>query len=84
MYIKLCNVCGWSPEIYDPDPPLYDVGDFCDCCGCEFGIEDRTLAQVRSVRNHWLKNGAKWFTPEDKPENWNLEEQLAQIPEEWR
>ena len=36
-----------------------------------------------TVRNKWLSEGAKWFMKKEKPENWDLEEQLKnlQLPE---
>lgn len=84
-YTQVCRVCGY----YDPDyleyfpwgengcVPSYDI---CECCGVEFGYEDWILESIRHYRAEWLAGGTKWFVPKSKPEDWNLEEQLKQIP----
>jgi hypothetical protein len=76
-----CRICG----LYHEDPPwgndnISPSFDFCDCCGCEFGYEDIQLKSICSYRDKWIKEGAKWFEPKYKPSNWNLNEQLKQIP----
>ena len=80
-----CRICGllcdtnqWGNE---EELPSYDI---CDCCGVEFGYEDYTLDSIRKYRNNWLKNGAKWFNPKAKPDNWSLREQMNNIPVEYR
>ncbi len=44
----------------------------------EFGFDDIEFKNVTfaTARNNWLKNGAKWFNKNEKPKNWDLEEQL--------
>ena len=78
-----CRVCGFNQDA----PPWDENGApswyICDCCGTHFGYGDTILKAVRSNRQKWLDNGAQWFSPEEKPENWNLEEQLKNIPPEW-
>lgn len=57
--------------------------DICNCCGVEFGNEDSTMKGVEEYREDWIRKGAPWFAPEQKPKNWNLEEQLKKIPSRW-
>jgi len=84
MVNSYCRVCGL--EQYD-EPPWNETGgpsfNICSCCGAEFGFHDRYITGVRITRKEWLDSGAQWFRPEEKPTNWNLEEQLNNIPPEW-
>lgn len=80
-----CRVCG----IWNEAPPWGDDGDspeydYCVCCGVEHGYQDISPAGVRQFREKWLKKGAQWDDPKFKPENWDLEKQLSQIPESFR
>lgn len=59
--------------------PTYEI---CPCCGVEWGNEDYTLESRIEYRNKWLAAGAKWFEPQKKPANWNLEEQLKNADNE--
>lgn len=76
-----CRVCGLyienAPWGYDGMSPTYEI---CPCCGVEFGNDDYTIESVKTYRTEWIKRGANWFTPKEKPNNWNLEEQLKKIP----
>jgi hypothetical protein len=76
-----CYVCGLEglepPWGEDNCSPLHII---CPCCGCEFGYEDSTPHSTKAYREKWLSNGAKWFRPKEKPENWDLQEQLSHIP----
>lgn len=61
--------------------PSYGV---CDCCGFEFGQDDdpgtATPVTFAEYRKEWIsQENATWFSPEKKPANWSLEEQLKQI-----
>jgi hypothetical protein len=80
-----CRVCGFlnvlPPWGEDDDYPDYGI---CDCCGVEAGLDDRSLVGIRLYRKEWLDSGAKWFKPKLKPENWDLEEQMKNIPERFR
>jgi len=80
-----CRVCGldqgFKPWGEDGNLPTFDI---CDCCGVQFGYEDCNVFYVKKFRDEWIKNGAKWFTPKDRPENWSLAEQLKQIPEQFK
>jgi len=76
-----CRVCGLYIEELpwgaSGDTPTYEI---CPCCGVEFGYEDLTVESTKNHRERWLTTGAKWFTPKDKPDGWDLEKQLLQIP----
>jgi len=79
-----CRVCG----LYYDDLPWGEDGatpifEICPCCGVEFGYEDRTYETVKMFREKWLLAGSKWFMQKEKPLEWNLEEQLRNIPEEF-
>lgn len=82
----ICPVCGYDGL----EEPVYDeIGEpsfeICSCCGVEFGFDDFDIKNLTfvTVREKWLKDGAKWFDKAAKPKNWNLEEQLKnlQLPE---
>ena len=82
-----CRVCGlFQGEDHPPwggngECPSFDI---CVCCGTEFGYDDCFLDDVKRIREKWLKEGAKWRWPKEKPENWSLEEQMKNIPEEYK
>ena len=76
----ICPVCGFP----DLDEPPYDNGNpsynICDCCGFEFGYDDGSEEMsFETYRKKWIDEGAKWFTKESKPNNWNLKQQLLNI-----
>lgn len=79
--INFCPVCGYPLGDYNPwgddgNTPTYNI---CPCCGVEWGNEDYTPESRMEYRNKWIAGGAKWFDPQKKPANWNLEEQLKNI-----
>ena len=82
-----CRVCGLfhdndsPPWGWDGKCPSFDI---CECCGAEVGYDDCSVEDIKSTREEWIKNGAKWFWPKAKPENWSLEEQMKNIPEEFK
>lgn len=80
-----CRVCG----LYSEEKPWGEDGKspaylICQCCGVESGYEDYTLESTIEYREQWIANGAKWFDLKRKPENWNLEEQMRNIPDEYK
>lgn len=81
-----CRVCGYDLEfdVWGGDDNSNCTHDICDCCGAEAGLDDFNLEVVRRYRQEWIAGGHKWFSPEEKPKNWDIEKQLAQIPERWR
>jgi hypothetical protein len=83
--INVCRVCGKI----QCEPPWGEDGispnyTFCDCCGVEFGYGDCWLIAIHSSRKRWLDQGAKWDNPKERPVDWDLEEQLKQIPEQFK
>lgn len=76
-----CRVCGWlnrePPWGVDGRTPLYD---YCPCCGVEFGYQDATPEGARKFREAWIGSSAAWSEPEERPDDWSLDEQLADIP----
>lgn len=56
MNPNTCLVCGYSgdPDFYPGD---YNI---CDCCGTEFGYDDRVLTHEQ-LRNEWIANDYPWF-----------------------
>jgi len=88
MTNTICRVCGFCYSNYCPwgedgETPTYD---HCVCCGCEFGFDDDDMAGegILSYRSRWLNRGAIFFMLSERPENWSLEDQLKNIPEEFR
>ena len=81
-----CRVCGLSQY---PDLPWGDSGDepsnnICSCCGVEFGYSDETKYQCLYVRKHWIEmENCEWLMKSDRPDNWNMPDQLRSIPKEF-
>ena len=80
-----CRICG----LYNETPPWGLSGEipnyeYCPCCGVEFGNQDYTLESIRRYRSGWLKKGALWDEPKEKPEGWDLNQQMENIPKEYR
>ncbi|UPL47851.1 hypothetical protein [Hymenobacter sublimis] len=81
MELWYCRVCGldydespWGPDGHSPD---YST---CACCGVVFGYDDYTPNSARGYRAQWLAAGAVWFYPNMKPQNWQMNTQLQQVP----
>jgi transcription elongation factor Elf1 len=77
----ICSVCGYpnlDEHPYDSQGnPSYII---CDCCGFEFGFDDKSKGRsFDEYRKEWIAQGAKWFNPTKKPNNWNLDGQLTNI-----
>ena len=81
MEIHNCRVCGFYIENLPwgeaGNCPTYEI---CPCCGVEFGNEDYTIESVKKYRNEWLSKDGYWFDPDEKPNEWSLDEQLKSIP----
>lgn len=80
-----CRVCGldhgypkWGDDGRCPD------FEICGCCGTEAGYEDYTIQSALLARKRWLEGGARWFDPRARPESWDLDTQMAQIPPVFR
>lgn len=80
-----CRICGLyieeEPWGKDGKCPTYEI---CPCCGVEFGNEDYTIKSAIEYRNQWVENGYKWFNVKEKPENWNVENQMLDIPNKYK
>lgn len=79
---NFCRVCGLKQHV----PQYGETGDcptyeFCDCCGVEFGYQDTAIESAKVFREQWLAAGYRWHVPEIKPNNWDVHEQLLQVPE---
>ena len=76
-----CRVCGLHVDDApwgDNKTPSYEI---CFCCGVEFGNEDYTVESTKRYRALRLKSGAKWFSPNRMPVDWNLKQQLENVPD---
>jgi len=80
-----CRICG----LYIEEPtwgkngscPTYEI---CPCCGVEFGNDDYTIKSTKEYRAKWLSEGATWFYKKEKPDNWDIEKQIENIPKAFR
>jgi len=79
-----CRVCGYYSEDFpwgeDGESPSFQL---CPCCGVQFGKEDISLDSIKKYRDEWVSKGGKWYTKEEKPERWNLEVQMKNIPDKF-
>jgi hypothetical protein len=79
-----CRVCGLlldtAPWGDDETTPTYEI---CPCCGVEFGNEDYTIESSWDFLKQWLSTGANWFDKSERPPDWSLQSQLAQIPKKY-
>ncbi|EHU3239619.1 hypothetical protein ACX0AN_002094 [Acinetobacter baumannii] len=76
-----CRVCG----LIQDEEPWGENGEnpnfaICGCCGTEFGYEDCTRESVKANRKRWLVAGANWWALKEKPQDWDIEKQLQNIP----
>lgn len=80
-----CRVCGQFSEKHpwgeDGKSPTLEL---CPCCGVQFGVDDDTIDIIKAYRAKWINEGTKWLTKEQKPDQWNIEEQLRNIPEKFK
>lgn len=79
-----CRVCGYIGS----DPPWGEDGQvpsfaICPCCGVEWGYEDLTPLGASKFRERWLQSGASWRDESARPSDWNLENQLKNVPPEF-
>lgn len=75
----ICPVCGYDKLDEPPYNEILEASyDTCPCCGVEFGYDDFKNDNVSFsiARRKWVEEGAKWFNENQKPNNWNMEEQL--------
>lgn len=85
QHLYYCRVCGFKLnylpwERYNDDPTF----ELCPCCGVQFGVmDDRPFLAIKA-REDWLRDGSGWFDPNQKPRDWQLEEQLKHVPKEFK
>jgi len=84
-----CRVCGF--EYDEENAPWQKIDgqwfasyEICVCCNVHFGYEDVEKGAVKTFRNNWLLNGAKFFYKNAMPKNWSLEKQLENVGENWK
>jgi len=74
--MHLGPVCGFD-RLEDP-PKDFTI---CPSCGTEFGYDD-AFASHETLRQEWIQNGHKWWSPVDAPpQNWNPQQQLRALRE---
>ncbi len=85
----ICPCCGGESGVDD----VMGGGMAPEDISSEFkDIKDIDLQAIKEYRKRWMQgdfdwqNGEKafWFTPKTKPQNWDLEKQMKNIPEEFR
>jgi hypothetical protein len=85
MNNNACRVCG----LITGEPPYGLDGAspefwFCPCCGVEHGYGDATPTGAKRWRRQWLEAGGKWHEPAEMPATWQLDEQLENVPADFR
>ncbi|CCE22764.1 conserved protein of unknown function [Methylotuvimicrobium alcaliphilum 20Z] len=80
MKIEYCPLCGWGPleKPYESMEELWFSYDICDCCGCEYGLDDN-----EPYYEKWVSEGCRWLYPEAKPTGWRLQDQLQHQIRPW-
>ena len=90
--VYCCRVCGFDYDALGFEPHEYPWGehgktpsfDICFCCGCEFGYNDYSPQTLLKFRTKWKNEGMPFRHQQFKPVGWIPEEQLNNIPEEYR
>lgn len=85
-----CPVCGFRME-WDLTEAT-SANEICPSCGIQFGYTDaaggdetKRIEIYKKWRADWIASGMVWDKGRSKsPENWNPEEQLKNIPEEFK
>ena len=79
-----CRVCGCYSDDFlwgeDGKSPSFQI---CPCCGVQFGKEDLTLESIKQYRAEWISKGGKWFDKDEKPDSWDMEIQMKNIPDKF-
>jgi hypothetical protein len=83
--INNCRVCGLEQGFapWGPDGISGPTYEYCPCCGVEFGYGDETLESFRVFRTYWVNNQKKWYKNSKMPINWDWEEQMRHIPDDF-
>lgn len=82
--LYICRIC-WFENDFFVWGELWESPSFriCPCCGTEFWYEDCQLSAIKENRKKWLSSQIKWFDENKKPDNWDLEEQIKNIPKKY-
>ncbi|MEU8893374.1 hypothetical protein [Streptomyces sp. NPDC048442] len=78
----VCRICGYDEERFWEGG--WPTAAICPCCSNESDISDVSLSHVREYRGYWLGQRAPWSSPRERPKDWDLLRQIANIPPEWR
>jgi hypothetical protein len=84
MVESVCRVCGLNKDDArwaGTDRAQYVIAS---CCGAESGVDDLDLKSVRDYRSRWIAAGCAWFSPEERPADWQLDRQMSGLPAAWR
>jgi hypothetical protein len=79
-YIRHCPLCGWGPR-EDADATVAELRmsyDICECCGCEYGLDDD-----EAYYSEWVTDGMKWFDESYRPAGWTIDNQFKYQVRPW-
>ncbi|MGI5170392.1 hypothetical protein ACQEU3_39185 [Spirillospora sp. CA-253888] len=79
---EVCRVCGMDGEVFWEDG--WPTNAICACCGTESDVGNGDVEGIRYLRGYWLGTGAVWDSPSQKPKDWDILKQVANIPPKWR
>ncbi|MEV0528604.1 hypothetical protein AB0I66_34805 [Streptomyces sp. NPDC050439] len=85
-----CRMCGWDADTFWENG--WPTSAICDCCGSESGIGDMGaelgswdgVRGLHDFRGWWVGHGAQWWCPRSKPRDWDVLQQVMNIPAPWR
>ena len=79
----LCPVCGYNRLEEEPyDKNGIASSEICPCCGFEFGYDDFSEGHTfESYREKWITEGCQWFDITEMPDNFDILEQLSNLPQ---
>ncbi|MEU6847337.1 hypothetical protein ABZ930_36250 [Streptomyces sp. NPDC046716] len=83
-------MCGWNHATFWEDG--WPTSAVCDCCGSESGIGDMGAKSgswdgvrgLHDFRGWWIGHGAQWWRPHSRPRDWEVLQQVTNIPAPWR
>lgn len=80
MSINHCPLCGWGPfeEAFRSVQEICWSYFICNCCGCEYGLDDH-----EAYYKKWVESGCRWFSPNLKPNDWKLQDQIRYQMRPW-
>lgn len=84
MVESICRVCGLDEEDERWTGPAGAQYVICSCCGAESGVDDLNRRSVRDYRSKWIAAGCAWFSPQERPADWQLDRQMRGLPVAWR